>query len=330
LIVKHFFQLESNEVYIKERFNDQEPIWYLDLPYKISKGSPFGSEGTDINQEYIELIKYIAESITPAGVSVFVGFYSEWNLGNFDDFEDMIILPPRLQTSIEHDYALLGCPRWDFYNGWTEATIDFEDGNIPMDQIGDLEVINANDQNRHVLRLGVGASVGTGITGGTGLVCSGFFELWEHPQDNVIRMGVKNSGNWLSYVEYDTDGFYDHYGNLLTLASSNCDYHVKVKYEHSSATGSSGLCDFYINRELLRENVSFLINSRPDEICVQSLGSGDGFIDALGLYDDANYVENDNWQRLYPFGWGRSHVDELSGETSLLEKYFRRDRFFVI
>lgn len=317
----HFYNMEKESVYIKERFNAQEPIWYLDLPSKGETGSPFGVDDFDSDDK--ALLKYIAESITPAGVSVFVGFYSEWEVGDFDDFTDEVMHHIRLESSIEPILVLDGCGRWDFHNGWTEATVDFEGVTIPMDIVGSVELINVNDQNRHMVRLSGTSSVGTGVSA----TPSGMFELWVHPYDSAIRMGFENSGDWICYVEYDTDGFYDHYGNLLTSASTDCDYHVKVKYVLEAG---SGLVDYYINRNLLGTDVEFLIHSLPDNFKVQNIGIGEGFIDAIGLFTDVNYTENDNWQRIHLWGWGRQHLNDISGITNLLENYFENDKFFVI
>jgi len=317
--------MEEEEVYITERFNAQEPIWYLDLPDKGERGSPFGEDDFTLDDK--ALIKYIAESITPAGVSVFIGFYKEWHIGGFDDFTDEAIPPIRLQSSIEPIFTLDGCPRWDFHNGWTDATVDFEGVAIPMDVVGDVTIINVNDQNRHMLRLRDASSVGTGIIAGTGAVSTGMFELWVHPYDSVVRMGFEHSGDWICYVEYDTDGFYDHYGSLITKAMTDNDYHVKVKYVWQ---GGSGLCDYYVNRNLLRSGVGFLYDYLPDNLKVENIGTGEGFIDAIGLFTDLGYTENDNWQRIHPWGWGREHLNDISGEMNLLENYFENDKFFVI
>lgn len=316
----HFYNLEEESIYITERFNSQEPIWYLYLPQNGGEsGSPFTTFGADD----IELMNYIAESITPAGVSVFVGFYGEWEIGDLEDFDDLVIVFPRPETSIEPVLGLLGCGRWDFYEGWTEATIDFEGTTIQMDTFGDVELLNVNDQNRHMLRLGGGAYAGTGISE-TG---SGFFELWMHPVDSVLRVGILSGSTWLTYVDYDEDGFYDHFGNLLTLACEDCDYHVKVDYQ---ILDGSGIADFYINRYLVGNNILFLNEGIPNSFRIQSIGTGEGYVDGIGLFSDINYNEGDNWQRLHPWGWGRFHLNNLSGEENLLENYFERDRFFVI
>jgi len=324
-LFSHFYNMETTEVYIRERFNAQEPIWYLDLPSKGSVGSPFG-EG-DLDADDKTLLKFIAESVTPAGVSVFVGFYQEWQIGDFDDFTDDVMIQVRLLTSWEHEFSLDGTARWDLHNGWTEATIDFEDPVNPMSTFGDVSLVNVNDQNRYMMKFDGAGYADYTVDAGTGTVGTGFFELWVHPIDSVVRAGFKLAGDWMCYVEFDTDGFYDHYGTLLTMASADSDYHIKVVY---SWEDGSGFADYYVNRNLLGSETSFLNNSLPDNFRVENIGVGEGFVDAIGLFDDPSYTENDNWQRIRPWGWGREHLNDISGTNDLLENYFEMDKFFVI
>jgi len=283
--------IEEDEVLITERFNLQEPVWELELPGKAQVESPFGRT-TEADRE---LMEYIAESITPAGVSVFVGFYQRIQFGQFD-FEDSIILPISVESGIEHVYEEWGQPRWDFWNGWTEATRVFE-GSVEMDIFGDVSIFNANDQNRHVCKLKDNAYIETGM-----MEDSGYFDLWIHPEDTIMRVGIIDiSGDWKLYVEYNSSGFFDHNGNLLTLATSDSDYHIGCEFYLS---GGSCYSDISIQRELYIENIVCLTDLSGDKFRVENIGIGNGFVDAIGLSTDPDYEQYDNWCRLAPWGWG--------------------------
>lgn len=123
-LIKHFYMIEDDDIEIVERLDPQEPVWSLFLPISPDTIAPFGQQTLDDQK----LIKYIAESITPAGVSVFVGFYEiiPDSLG-YLDFEcgEIIFDPfPHIYWFDENNYW--GIPRWDFMNGWEHAILDFE------------------------------------------------------------------------------------------------------------------------------------------------------------------------------------------------------------
>jgi hypothetical protein len=263
-------------------------------------------------------MQYIAESITPAGVSVFVGFWKNIDWGNMEDISDSPIMFHRIRTSMQPIYDLWGEPRWDFWNGWTEATRNFEN-EVGFDVSGTVEIINANDQNRHICKLEDNAYIATGLERDTG-----FFDLWTHPQDTMMRYGMESSsGSWMFYVEYNGSGFFDHFGNLLTLATPKSDYHLGIDF-------NSGAFDVYVMRDKVGSDISYLGAETTGEIFkVESIGTGSGFVDSIGLSSDLDYDREDNWQRLYPTGWGIDNVDEISGITDLYNSYFTKEKFFV-
>jgi len=129
-LIRHFYMIDDDDIYIEERFHSQERVWSLFLPISPDTDAPFGQHTLEDQR----LIRYIAESVTPAGVSVFVGFY-EVIPGSFGDIDFNCICPmfdPRPKTSWEAEYSIWGSPRWDFYNGWEEAVIDFEPASSGM------------------------------------------------------------------------------------------------------------------------------------------------------------------------------------------------------
>jgi hypothetical protein len=119
----HFLGLNLDDIKIEERFHLQEPVWRIYLPTKASLSSPFGRNIYE-NQE--DLLKYIARSVTPAGVSVFVGFYDTGWFGQFDfdtNFPSWINFH---SGAFDTRYKLINAARWSFYNGWTKAIDHFE------------------------------------------------------------------------------------------------------------------------------------------------------------------------------------------------------------
>ncbi len=521
----HFYNISEDDIWLEKRYNPQEPVWKIFLPQEADVNSPF-TRLTDLDRE---LMKYIARSVTPAGVSVFMGFFKDF--GYFDEgiLDDEVILPINdLESSLEPRYELWGMPRWDFYNGWTRATVDFEDEVFPLPFSGSVDIFNANDMNRHVCRFIDNSYITTGMVCGTG-----FFDLWTHPQDSQMKYGLLNgSGDWNFYVTYNTDGFYDHRGNLLTLATKYSDYHLSVDFEkiqeagyyhgsphsfnneeigttgtdisfidiasvydgeliivsdwqnhknvlrlqddatpeedpyfyHFFTAATSGIHEFYVGSSDITADWQFgIIESGPlyivvlrinnsklqyldngfawqdiqavandtfyhikmvwkatnkfdiwvdgtlkvDDIstvqnqvsgasvfvsigygdsteylyfdawgdtddsdynlgdnllldsvydynvyvmknlvgsistdymltkinntfCIENIGAGTGFVDAIGLSTDSAYGRYYNWQRLYPYGFGLNHSDSISGITNLLEEYFYRDRPIII
>jgi len=152
-LLAHFFQLHDDDIKITERFHLQEPIWRVLLPKRGSLASPFQRS---IGENYGDLLKYIAESMTPAGVSVFVGFYEE---GWFGQFDFNLSKPSWINfksAAFDMRYRLLYTSRWAFWNGWTNAIDHFERLGTEIGGIwtvnGNVSIFNANDINRHVAK----------------------------------------------------------------------------------------------------------------------------------------------------------------------------------
>jgi len=246
----HFYDIDESQIWITERFNPQEPVWKIVLPAEGgSLASPFSyDEFTTVDRD---LMKYIARSVTPAGVSVFVGFYDTYEIGDMEGFGDRMLFVSGLApmySSIEHEFELFGTQRNDFFNGWTEATDNFERVSIGSywEISGDVNIFNANDMNRHFAHLEDNSYMATDTELATGISeASGSFELWVHPVDNVLRIGCKDdSGDWCFYIDFDEDGFYDNSNNLLTKVTPDSDYHLSLYYQYTEELHYKGTYDF--------------------------------------------------------------------------------------
>jgi len=150
----HFLQLPTDSIQITERFHLQEPVWNLTLPKKASLASPFGR---DIYENHEDLLIYIAESLTPAGVSVFVGFYDLGYFGDFEFYTSEKMYHHNLKScAFERNYKLLLTPRWSFWHGWTKAIDHFERlgtlDNGFWSHTGQVSKFNVNDINRHMVK----------------------------------------------------------------------------------------------------------------------------------------------------------------------------------
>ena len=119
-------------------------------------------------------------------------------------------------------------PRWDFTNGWTEATDNFEREllGVGWDTTGIVEIVNVNDMNRHMVKLTDNAYMESGVSELTGSL-----DAWVHPQEAELRIGIRNASNWMFYVEFDSNGFYDNNGYLLTMATPHNDYHLSIDFQ---------------------------------------------------------------------------------------------------
>ena len=309
----HFFQLNEDDIKIEQRFHMQEPVWRIYLPITASGASPFG---TDIYKNHEDLLKYIAESITPAGVSVFVGFY---NLGSFGKFDFDISKFSHLNLksgAFETRYKQLLTPRWTFWNGWTKAVDNFERcvGN-PTGDVGGIwtsngltSLANVNDINRHMAKFKDASYLEHDASG----VPTGQIEMWVHPQDTEMRFGLKGDTDYGFYVKYLNDGFYDHNDNLIRAGLPHCDYHLKIDFvvdaQGVGHTGQYGyIQQVLINKKVENTGFTFLktLGANP-KVRIENIGSGTGYMNAYGnsWYSATGYQMGDNYQRLYPKGYG--------------------------
>lgn len=328
----HFYNLPTGNIMISERFNPQEPVWTITLPYSPSSEGPFGT----FNEEDRELMRYIAESVTPAGVSVFVGFYRDYYFGNLDDFvgcEDFSYLTQ--YSSIEHDYQLWEHPRYDFLTGWNIATHTFEGGTgatgailAPWTINGTVYAHNPNDCARHVARLEGNAYMECPMIDPTGAV-----ELWTHPQDCLIRYGIRDGLGWLAYVDHNVNGFYDCNGARLRYGERGSDYHLRMMFMPSS--GAQGVVRATLMGETFID-FDFLRAGTGANFRVQVYGTGAGHVDCIGFTGSGAYTLGDNWSRLWDQGWGIENENvgrDQAGVikvTNLYEDYIRKDRFFDV
>ncbi|MEE9439567.1 MAG: zinc finger-like domain-containing protein [Saprospiraceae bacterium] len=319
----HFYNLPEANIVITERFNLQEPIWTILLPTKGSSASIFGTLSESDN----DLMRFIAKSVTPAGVSVFVGFYEEYFLGDLTGISDDLFfseLFPSPQTSMEHNYALIGCPRWDFWNGWTEATDDFErETGVNWALNGTVDIVNVNDMNRRMVELTDNSYMETGV-----VATSGSYELWFHKQATDIRVGQRDTDPaWMFYVEAQGSGIYDNDSNLLSLIKEDCDHHLRLDFDDSQLQ-----YDVYLDEELIGSGINYIGSGTIGNFRIESIGTGKGYIDNVILPDDTGHQVGDNLQRLYPHGWGIRNQDFATGVTGtvydLFNTYFLNDRFF--
>jgi hypothetical protein len=313
----HFLGLNEDDIKIEERFNLQEPVWRLSLPTRAGISSPF-DKNIYGNEE--SLLKYIARSVTPAGVSVFVGFY---DLGWFGQFNFATSFPHSVSLksyAFGTEHKLLNTVRLPFYNGWTYALDHFErcEGN-PTGSVGGIwsengsvDLFEVNDQNRHVVRFIDNSYIEHSIAG----VATGKFELWIHPQDTEMRIVLLDDGGDCSYIKYDPQltGFYNNNSSLLRSAMPNCDYHVRVDFVvDATGYGSTGQYGYVeqikIDRQIVSTGYEFIKTmSVNPKLRFQNIGSGTGFIDAYGNDWSAGQsgynAIGDNYQRLHERGWG--------------------------
>jgi len=318
----HFYNLPIGNIKITERFNPQEPLWRILLPTSASLASPFGSLA--FTESDLDLMRYIAKSVTPAGVSVFVGFYAPYFAGDIEDFSDSLYIKPfeMPYSSLEPQFELHGIPRADFYNGWTKATDHFErETALGWDINGAVEIVNPNDMNRHMVKLTDNAYMQTGISNS-----SGSFELWVHPEESEFRVGMRNASDWMFYIEFDLNGFYDCNGYLITMVKPYNDYHLSVDFDHTQQK-----YDVRVMQETVAIGISYLNPGPVSKFRIQNYATGDAFMDAIGLTEDIDYNLNDNWQRLYEYGWGINndyYITGVYGEQINVIDYYRRDRFW--
>ena len=341
----HFLQLHIDDIKIEERFHLQEPVWRIKLPRRASGASPFG---TDIYENHEDLLKYIAESITPAGVSVFVGFY---DTGWFGEFDFSIGKPSWINFksgAFETRYKLLGKARWTFWNGWTKGVDHFERLGTEIGGIwtvgGDVTIVNVNDQNRHMAKFVNNSYIEH--DGDVSGVATGQFEMLVHPQDTEMMFGLSDDSGMAMYVKYvntGQKGFYDNNNNLIRAGLPHCDYHLRVDFvvdaQGPGHTGQYGYIEqVQINRKVVNTGFNFLrtlgVNPR---MRIQNTGQGTGFMDAYGnSWNATGYQIGDNWQRLHPKGFGLYNRDYATGAlgnvkvNGLHYNYIRPDKFWDV
>lgn len=326
----HFYNVRSEDIIITERFHFSMPHWQIDLPIETQLGSPFDAGDT-------ELAKFIAESVTPAGVNVFVGFYETRFIGNLDDMfeQDLFYMKskPKILSkklweigSLEHIYDDWGS-RFRCYNGWNEAVDTFEVTGIALSGIwqtgGAVDIFNANDKFRHVARLkGNGSSMiydfGTPIA-------SGHVEYWIHTESSDLRCSLLSAGDAeLYYVEHNQSetGFKDGSSMFLNMFPDN-EAHVRIYWNEGASETK-----VFINREIATSGGVAIGN--VSKIKFHNTSVGTGFIDGFGATPISGYSINQNWQTLYPWGWGLNHSDCLSGISGLYQNYFLPDMPFNI
>jgi len=317
----HFYQVSEDDIIIEERFNLQEPLWRLLLPQNFGSSSPFKGSSLFLSKNDIELIKYIGESLTPIGVSLFVGFYNPLrDFGNFRDISDEINFKPLFfRTSMISNYAQFGFERWDYSNGWTKATDDFEREDLLWESSGSVEIYNANDMNRHMARLSGDCYMETGISMNDGTI-----DVWVHPISSEIRIGIRNNSDWLFYVEYDSNGFYDNNGFLITMAKQDNDYHLSIDFDNTSQT-----YDVLIQQQISGTGIAYLNSGNSSKLRIESVGSGIGFVDAVGIAS-GDYSKLENYSRIGRIGYGINndfYVGSGDNKTDIIT-FLRRDRFW--
>ena len=340
----HFFQLATDDIQINERFHLQEPVWDLLLPRRASLSSPFGR---NIYENYEDLLVYIAESMTPAGVSVFVGFYDLGYFGNFDVFEVGKFSNINFKScAFETRYKPLYTPRWTFWHGWTKAIDHFERlGGIAngfWTVNGNVINSNVNDINRHMAKFEDASYIEHDASG----VATGQIEMWVHPQETEMRIGLKGDTDYGFYVKYDTDGFYDHNNNIIRYGLPHNDYHVRIDFVvDATGFGDPGhygyIQQVQINRKVENTGFNFLktLGVNPN-LRIENIGTGTGYMDNYGnSWSPANTgYENigDGFQRLHPKGFGLYNFDYATGQlgtvkaTGLHNNNIRADKFWDV
>ena len=342
LLFAHFLQLHVDDIRIEQRFHMQEPVWKILLPTRASGASPFGRK---IYENYEDLLKYIARSVTPAGVSVFVGFYDTGWFGEFDwDTSRPSILNFK-SGAFEARYRQMGKGRWTFYNGWTKGVDHFERLGTGIGGIwnvsGNVTIVNVNDQNRHMVKFVDSSYIEH--DGDVSGVATGQFEMWVHPQDTEMRFGLADANGLAMYLKYNNNGFYDHNNNLLRAGLPHCDYHLMVDFvvdaQGPGSTGQYGyIREIQINKKVVSTGYNFLktLGANPN-MRIQNVGTGTGFMDAYGnSWNSTGYKIGDNWQRLHRKGFGLYNRDYATGQlgsimaTELHYNYIRPDKFWDV
>lgn len=329
----HFYNVDINDIIITERFHFSMPQWNILLPI-LGLSSPFTLGDRS-------LMKFIAESVTPAGVNVFVGFYQGFEdlFGVEDDSawivqgDQHIISKHIFESSIDVIHHAWG-QRFRMWNGWCDCIDDFEDPVFKpaWNVSGNVSLFNANDLNRHVVKFQGNSQIQRSVPpGGT----SGVMQIWIHPVSGIMQFGLTVSGysGFVDYIQYDRTNrsFTTEFGTYLRSGYEDCDYHLT--YEYNILMGPQKIeTKYYINRELFATG---LVDLSPwwgiaPTVRVRHVGAGIGYADAFGLTAVAPYQRDDNWQRLYPAGWGRDHLDTVSGVSNLFEKYFIKDKPFFV
>ena len=340
--IAHFLQLHEDDIKIIERFHMQEPVWKILLPTRASGASPFGRK---IYENYEDLLKYIARSVTPAGVSVFVGFYDTGWFGEFDWDTSKPSMLNFKSGAFEARYRQIGKGRWSFYNGWTKGVDHFERLGTGIGGIwnvnGNVSIVNVNDQNRHMVKFIDNSYIEH--DGDVSGVATGKFEMWIHPQETEMRFGLADATGLAMYLKYDTNGFYDHNNNLLRAGLPHCDYHLRVDFVvDATGAGSTGQYGYIqqvqINKKVVSNGFNFLrtLGANPN-MRIQNVGNGTGFMDAYGnSWNSTGYKIGDNWQRLHPKGFGLYNWDYATGQlgnvmaTELHYNYIRPDKFWDV
>ena len=345
----HFLGLSVDDIQISERFHLQEPVWNLLLPRRASIASPFGR---NIYENHEDLLIYIAESLTPAGVSVFVGFYDLGYFGDFDFETSQMFHINFASGAFETRYKLLLTPRWTFWHGWTKAIDHFERVGTGITNgfwtaQGNVMNFNVNDINRHMAKFEDASYLQHSASG----VPTGQIEMWVHPQDTEMRFGLVDGtglgSDYGFYVKHNgIDGFYDHNNNLIRAGLPYSDYHLRIDFvvdaQGVGHTGQYGYIEqVLINRKVENTGFTFLktLGASPN-VRIENVGSGTGFMDGYGNnWSPSNSgYENigDNFQRLYPKGFGLYNLDSATGQlgtvkaTGLHNCYIRPDKFWEI
>jgi len=292
----------------------------------------------------------MAESVTPAGVSVFVGFYDLGYFGNFVFNVGKFSHINFKSGAFEARYKLLLSPRWSYWNGWTKAIDHFERLGTGIGGIwtvkGNASIFDVNDMNRHMVKLEDVCYLSHDASGHP----TGQIEMWVHPQDTEMRFGLVDAtgyGNGYGfYVKYNNDGFYDHNNNLIRAGLPHCDYHLRIDFVvDATGAGSTGQYGYVeqvlINRKVENTGFNFMrtLGANPN-VRVENIGSGTGYMDAYGNSwspSNSGYQNiGDNFQRLYPKGFGLYNWDYATGQlgnvmaTGLHNNYIRPDMFWDV
>jgi len=234
----HFYNVGEDAIRITERFHFSMPQWNIRLPIEGRLGSPFVFGD-------ISLMKFIARSVTPAGVNVFVGFYDIFSFGNLDELQETLFafvgdshpIKKKIWESSFGQYHGLWKQRFRFWNGWCECVDNFEGDLSKWNISGVVDIYNVNDIGRHWCRLyddsAIKTITGLNITNPTGVV-----ELWIHPNTTELRIGSYLTGveQWGFYVDFRDSGFYDNFNHLIRPAKFNSDYHLKIEFVSDAYT----------------------------------------------------------------------------------------------
>lgn len=311
----HFYNVGENEVYITERYHLQMPHWEVEVPIEGAIGSPFDAGDTD-------LMRYIAESITPAGVTVFIGFY------------DIVVLA-EITTTCEAftpdiwDSSYIGnwYGRWNFrypwHNGWSNAQNNFETGcsGVLLSGSG-VSIAHPNDRFRHVLQVS-----GVDAYAESGFACqsSGSFEYWCHPMTaswrcefiNSSCSGAQGTGFWIGYNQ-SSEGFENSAGIVKKMCTDN-DAYLRIRFDCLNDN-----YQFYINKNLEASGTFATGVEHFDKIKFRNTTSGVSYYDNMTSNWTTGFEIGDSWQTLYPWGWGHCHQNNVSGVSGLYENYFRK------